>query len=336
MDPLNDYRRFLPAHLQFLKGLCELSHEAIKISKQQFLSSLFVTSELLSKTNFYARINSTIKQSTSNVSTLFTGLLFLIRSINHGNRMISTYGTNFEYIMSWKDIANSYAPTNATIYDHQCSCALHSDCTTAATVIETNSAKTIRIKGLKMGCTPSESFRLSTLECFYDQSCLNLIYQFANHKESQINLTNPLNALSRTISRFSMNTTINGLINELFVEQWKTVVNYTPYFEQCSPLLCSYTYIEKYNLLHTLYVLFGLQGGLSIVLKWICPKLIRIIHKIYEYRNRRRNVVQPISNVETIFNTNSNTDNHDSTLHLAITSVNRIPEYVYFITFVLP
>ncbi|UJR34795.1 hypothetical protein I4U23_027576 [Adineta vaga] len=332
---LNDYRRFLPAHLQLLKGLCELSHEAISIFKQQLLSSLFVTSVLLSETNLDAHLNSIINQNTINASTTFTGLLFLIRSINHGNRMISTYGTNFEYIIPWKNVADRYAPTNATIYDHQCSCALYSNCTTAATLIKANSSETIQIKGLKMGCIPSESFRLSTLECFYDQSCLNLIYQYTNHKVNPINLTNPLSALSRRTSRFSINSTVNKLIDELFIEQWKITNNHRSYFEQCSPLLCSYTYIERYNLLHTLSVLFGLQGGLSLVLQWICPKLIKIIDKMYQYRNRQLNIIQPVSSIETVFNENSNTNDCHSTLHYAVISVDKASEYVCLISIIL-
>jgi len=45
-------------------------------------------------------------------------------------------------------------------------------------------------------------------------------------------------------------------------------------------------------------VLFGLQGGLSIVLKLICPLIVRFVAKIYQYRKRRTNSVQPISSIE--------------------------------------
>ncbi|CAF0967598.1 unnamed protein product [Adineta steineri] len=165
-----DYRRFLSAHLQFLEGLCQLSDQTVNIFTRQFLSSLFVTNELLSEMNFRKRLDLIIEQSKLNVPTTLTHLLYLIRMINNGNAFISTYGTNFKYIHPWKTIYNTYMPTQAIVYDDKCSCGLYSNCTTQATFITTNPSKIIPIKGLKIGCTPSESFRISTLECLYNES----------------------------------------------------------------------------------------------------------------------------------------------------------------------
>ncbi|CAF1440439.1 unnamed protein product [Adineta steineri] len=173
-----DYRRFLSAHLQFLEGLCQLSDQTVNIFTRQFLSSLFVTNELLSEMNFRKRLDLIIEQSKLNVPTTLTHLLYLIRMINNGNAFISTYGTNFQYIQAWTDTYDTYIPTQAIIYDDNCSCGLYSNCTTQATFITTNPSKTIPVKGLKIGCTPSESFRASTLECFYNESCVNLIKEY--------------------------------------------------------------------------------------------------------------------------------------------------------------
>jgi len=292
-----DYRRFLSAHFQFLIGLCQLSKESVNNSINQFLTSLFVTTELLSEKNFISRIDSLIDQSESNAPRTFVRLLSLIQNINHGNRIISTYGTNFEYIARWYDLDESYAPTQALMYDDECSCDLYPNCTTEARFIQTNSSEDIRIKGLKMGCTPSESFRLSTLECFYDQSCFHLIQKYTNYTIS-VNSTNSSAPLSDLTNRFPINTTIDKLINNLFIEKWIKIKNYPFYFGRCSPLFCSYTYTQRFSLLYTITVLFGLQGGLSIVLKLICPLIVRFVAKIYQYRKRRTNSVQPISSIE--------------------------------------
>ncbi|CAF1304469.1 unnamed protein product [Adineta steineri] len=157
-----DYRRFLSAHLQFLTDLCQLSKDTINISIQRFLSSLLLTTELLSETNFRKLINATIKQNQLSAAKTFIRLLSLIRSINDGNAIISTYGTNFEYIFPWEDLSETYAPTRALIYDNECSCGLSSNCTTQANFIETNSSKINLIKGLKMGCKPIYSTTTTT------------------------------------------------------------------------------------------------------------------------------------------------------------------------------
>ncbi|CAF3433755.1 unnamed protein product, partial [Rotaria sp. Silwood2] len=259
-----DYRRFLSAHLQFLTGLCELSMQSVNNSIDQFLSSLFVTVQLLPETDFHERLDLLIEQSKLNAPTIFDNLLFLIRSVNHGNAVISTYGTNFEYVVPWSEVLHdTYASTQAMIYNDECSCGLYMNCLSQASFINQNSSEIIPIKGLRIGCTPSESFHASTLECFYDPSCINLIQDNTNYIKS-INFTSSLNPLSIMKSQYSINATIAELIDNLFIEQWIATINYSSYFEQCSPLLCSYTYIEQFNLLYTVTVLLGLQGGLTI------------------------------------------------------------------------
>lgn len=212
----------------------------------------------------------------------------LIRAINHGNAIVSTYGTNFEYTFESQLIEPGGAVSAASqsvTYDDGCLCQMTSNCTTQAMFIERNAS--IPVPGMKVGCLPSESFRLSTLQCFYEQSCLDLIRNYTNS-------TQRLEPLSSANSRFSMNATFDALMENLFVEQWNTTMNYSSYFSQCSPLLCSYTYEERFNVLSTAIFILGLKGGLVIVLKWICPKVIRVAAHLYRLRRKR---ISPIPSV---------------------------------------
>ncbi|CAF1470536.1 unnamed protein product, partial [Adineta steineri] len=208
-----DYRRFISAHIQYLQGLCRLSQQSVNNAVDESLTSLLVTIELISEQNFYKHLNNSIEQSKSNAPILFSRLLFITRTINHGNAYMSTYGSNFEYISLVTKNGGGYAYTEGMIYDNECSCGLYSNCTSQATFVDENTSKIIPVKGLKIGCTPSESFRLSTLECFYDQSCLNLIQKYTNYHNSST-------PLSTTSSRFPENTTTDELIKNLFNEQW--------------------------------------------------------------------------------------------------------------------
>ena len=291
---MEDYRHFLPAHLYFLQRSCQISIQSVNSSIDQFLSSLFVTPKLLPETFLHTRIHSQIKQSESNASATFAQLVSLIESINDGNAIISAYETNFQHIAYHDVYEISYAITRSIVYDNNCSCGLYQNCTAQANFININSSTAIPIKGLKMGCTPSESFRASTLECFYDSSCISVICQYTNYMNTNKSSYN-LAPLLTNISRYATNTTIDQLINNLFTEVWKTSINYSSYFQHCAPSVCSYTYIQKLNSLYTVTLLLGLQGGLSIVLRWICPQLIRIIFKIHQCCKKRTNVVHPMS-----------------------------------------
>ncbi|CAF1425963.1 unnamed protein product, partial [Adineta steineri] len=309
-----DYRRFISAHIQYLQGLCRLSQQSVNNAVNESLTSVLVTIELLSEENFYNHLNNSIEQSKSNAPVLFSRLLFITRTVNHGNAFISTYGSNFEYISLMTEDMISYAYTEGMIYDNECSCGLYSNCTTQATFVDENSSEMIPVKGLKIGCTPSESFRLSTLECFYDQSCLDLIQKYTNYHNSST-------PLSTNSSRFPENTTIDELIKNLFNEQWFNQSNYSSYYEQCSPLLCSYTDIERFNVLYTITFFLGLQGGLAIVLKWICPKSVRIVSTINRYRKRQRTSIHPDNSLDI---SPDRSVIHNTTLNVEITTTDNI------------
>ena len=231
---------------------------------------------------FHSTLDLLIEQDQFNAPTTFVHLLTLIRNLNHGNAIISTYQSNFQYNFSLES-TEVWIPTEAIIYDENCSCGQFSNCTTQAAFLDNNnSSKVIPINGLMIGCLPSEALRASTLECFYDSACIDLIQQSINDSSQII-------PLSQNISQFSPNTTIAELIDNLFIEQWITTHNYSSYFHQCVPFSCTYSYIERINVLYTVTFLLALQGGLSIVLQWLCPRLVLILFQIFSYRKNKRN-----------------------------------------------
>jgi hypothetical protein len=101
---------------------------------------------------------------------------------------------------------------------------------------------------------------------------------------------NPLN--SSLPSQYSWNRTIvDDLVKQLFIEIWKRPINYTSYFAQCLPLQCTYTYVEQANLFYSITALMGLSSGLTVILQWLCPILIKLVWKIL--RRRYNNAIVP-------------------------------------------
>ncbi|CAF0973874.1 unnamed protein product [Adineta steineri] len=299
-----DYRRFLSSHLQLLFGLCSEAMQSVNSSIDQLLSSFFLTDQLVSPTTIASRINSLVNSSQLNAPNSFVSRLSLIRSINYGNAIMSAYGTNFQYIVPWGNPPYPAAITQALIYDDECSCALNMNCTTQAGFILDDLSTIKPINGLKIGCTPSEALFSSTLECFYDISCINLILEFVDNDNM---LYSPL---SSNNSRFSMNSTVLDLIANVFIEDWLTSIDYPEYFNQCLPSSCSYQYIQRFNWLYTVTVLLGLYGGLSFIFKWLCPKIILLFNQIYQYYRKRRNTIGPISSTTVATITNTLNENH--------------------------
>ncbi|CAF1442578.1 unnamed protein product [Adineta ricciae] len=285
-----DYRRFLSSHLQFLSQLCYRSMKSVNNSIDHFLSSYFVSKLLLPNNKLQAEINLFINQNKLNTPVSFMRYFSLIRSVNHGNAIVSAYESNYIFVNPWINESKSVAITKAISYDGNCSCALNLNCTIQAEFVQNNSDENIKIKGLKMGCTPTEAYLASTLECFYDSDCIHLMLENINNTNSFIDV-NTHSSLRMNNSRFLMNTTILNLINDLFIENWLTTIDYSTYFNQCLPTSCSYTYTQKLNSFYTLTIILGLFGGLSFVLKWICPKIILLVLKLDQYNKKRNNII---------------------------------------------
>ncbi len=282
-----DYRRLISSHNQYLRGLCQISIESINNSIEQLRSQLFISKDLLLEYDFNEQINELIEQTKQNARHNLNSIFFLIRNINFGNAIISTYGTNFKYVANINpesdDFNDNFLKTETEIYDNNCWCALQPNCTSQAYFIGKNSSEEVPLKGLKIGCTPTESFLSSTLECFYDDSCVSAIKEYTNYTYSLESLSN----------QSQINFTIGELVQNLFIDRWLTTKNYSSYYQQCLPLLCSYTYMERFNLIYIASFLFSLQGGLTIVLKWICPKIIQFVIIIKRIRKTRSNTVRP-------------------------------------------
>ncbi|CAF1685887.1 unnamed protein product, partial [Adineta ricciae] len=197
-------RRFLYAHLQLLSGLCSEAIHSVNSYIAQLLSSFFLTDQLVSPITLQTRINTLVNSGQSNAPASFKSRLSLLRAINYGNAIVSAYGTNFEFFNPWVNETYSVAITQPIIYVDGCSCATSMNCTTQAGFIAKDSSTVIPVTGLKMGCTPSEALLSSTLECFYDLLCINLILQHTNN-------TNISSSLSTDTSRYLLNATVMEL-----------------------------------------------------------------------------------------------------------------------------
>ncbi len=93
-------------------------------------------------------------------------------------------------------------------------------------------------------------------------------------------------------SQYSWNKTIiDDLVKQLFIEKWKTSINYTNYFYECSPSQCIYTYVEQANLFYSITALMSLFSGLTVILGRLCPMVIKLSWKIL--RRRYNNAIVP-------------------------------------------
>lgn len=80
------------------------------------------------------------------------------------------------------------------------------------------------------------------------------------------------------------------------MEEWIVNVSYARYFAQCAPNVCTYSYIDDASALYVANTLLGLYGGLTVVLDWWCPYLVKRVHQIKVNHNKKRRI-HPISTI---------------------------------------
>lgn len=101
--------------------------------------------------------------------------------------------------------------TRPMTYNHEngtCSCGTFGDCSQPAAVY----TESIMIPGIRVGCYPLNAALQSTLECLYNQSCVDLLRDI-------FNISTSFSAIDYILpSQFYPNLIVYSLANELLVE----------------------------------------------------------------------------------------------------------------------
>ncbi|UJR22278.1 hypothetical protein I4U23_025338 [Adineta vaga] len=130
------------------------------------------------------------------------------------------------------------------------------------------------IPGLRSGCMPVDSSRQSSLECFFNQTCINTIIHYLATPD-----TNFTAMTSLPSSRFGVTSTVDSIVSQLMVERWGFSMSYDKYFAECAPSSCTYLTTTRNDFLYLLTTLIGLLGGLCTGLAIVVPLAIRFIRR---------------------------------------------------------
>ncbi|CAF4924985.1 unnamed protein product, partial [Rotaria sp. Silwood1] len=96
-------------------------------------------------------------------------------------------------------------------------------------------------------------------------------------------------------SRFMLNSTVEDLTANVFVEQWLYNISYSAFYSKCQPSICAYSVSKRKDLLEVITIVLGLYGGLTLILRFIAPLLISAADLISALVWRRNNNVVPFT-----------------------------------------
>lgn len=271
-----------------LATLCSFSEKILNDSWYTFVQQPFITDQAIPASEFHMRMQMNIAEFKQNTISRYGSAVNLIEA--HTKTMYATGYEDIRLIIErWNDTDTPLNFRPVPAQTNQCSCGLYENCSRSMALYNytnpsdyTTSYMTYNIPSIIVGCFVSTSVYQSSLECFFDRTCVNAL-EIDISSESMDDIP----VLEMNATRFSPNEVIGTFANNLMLETWNENVFFDQYYEQCAPEHCTFSYKSRDNLLKIITTLIGLFGGISMALK-IISKLFTVA--IRSYLRRRTNL----------------------------------------------
>lgn len=276
------------ALFQALASFCRLTRNHILHSIDSFYQQTLISATVLSQTVFQAEVSASIKQMQLTASNDFASQLQLLQILILVNQFVSGLQTNINLLYD-SYISGGWYTTSSPIEfpgpdGSWCACLYRIDCYLSSEItnvfglsspidVPDNFLVLMTIPGMVHGCLPVNGILRSTLECLYDQICLETLLSFFPSSENFLVMS------SLQKSRFKINSTVQDMIDLLMIEEWKTQTSYEDYYRKCAPISCSYIENETDDWPYVLQKLIGLLSGLVLVLGLVLKQIVRFIRR---------------------------------------------------------
>ncbi|CAF3946782.1 unnamed protein product [Adineta steineri] len=285
MESIDDVRITLSFFWQTIAGLCIASNKSWDDVLANFGVTSFITPTAVAERIVRSQAKNALQNQIDLSNTTSVRNLLTFQRIARGNQVVSALQTNFylryapEYL-----IGARISPRMTTQTFGSCNCLNIEGCPRSATFID-NYSHLINVPGMIVDCLIVDGTLASTLECYYDQSCISIL-----HGQLSMNIQ-PLSNTSNKI--FSMYSTVQSIFNKLMIDETITEIRYDKYFSECNCPFCSYSYTRRFDI----YFIFTAVTGSISILSFIIRHIASFIAtKIL----RRKNRILPMENVSTI------------------------------------
>ena len=280
-----DARTVMSSYGQGLQFLCEASRIIVNTEIDNILSTFMVSSDALTTSALQDAIDRySVKDTGKLASQRLISVSNLFNDAVSADMAISAFGTNAGiYIPSGISTTPSRTVNEYRMLDGSlCYCLPTIRCVSPAAIYssipsETRNVLSIDanstfIKGMTTDCYPYGGLLASTLECYYNSSCLQLLV-------SNISAFKPLNLTAS--SKFTLTSTVYDLVNVAMTEEFSYTYSAEVYYAQCAPRFCVYSYMHRSILLSIITTIIGVVGGLSTGLRFIVPPLFGLLRKCW-------------------------------------------------------
>ncbi|CAF1584318.1 unnamed protein product [Adineta ricciae] len=309
-----DFRRSAAFKFQLLRTLCQQSQQTIEKYLEDFYSNSLISNEPISSDEFHIQANYSVGLFQKTTISSFEKLINLTENIVCMNILLAAVDTRF---FTQNYIDQPFAPicyktpkipklnlicdaVNETwrvypegIYDH-IDLYDYSECDSNQN--DKNNISIFIVPGMFASTSLMQSLMHSTLECLFEQLCLDKI---SLHVKKASISKKQFSSLKQDVS--TEKKTIKELSNALFVKEWIVISSYENYFNYCQPLYCQYLDEQRNSFVYIFTTTISLFSGLKLILPWIVLYVIQFI-RMKESQER-----------------STDTDNHTITSKLTLT-----------------
>jgi hypothetical protein len=236
--------------------------------------SIFATPAVLLRSESAALV----EQFISSTRKTFLLSLRLVRNTTQANSLLSALFTNY-YFNAW--LSDTRLNAQIVVYDNLCDCRARDSCIQSLAIYPDSSVSSRRsLPGIYSGCFVLEALLQSNFQCFFDQSCVDLLRSYL-----LLNSTMYTAALDPSLTRrYHSNTSIGDIVDQLMVEKWNWSAIHADYYAACKPNECTYTVTGRNDAMHIITTVIGLIGGMATALKLMVPQLVWVITRLKNNR----------------------------------------------------
>ena len=297
---------FGSSYFQLLSSFCSLVETTINDTYRVFSVNVYTHDQVVPRSILLAQAQEFsdlyIKSTEAETNRSFS----FIRDTTQLNQFITEKGDNFNmFVYSNGEIVMSEGspgylnPLSPGDNTGGCLCISDGSLCGFYPYFTTTGIDRIYLTSLVIKCFSSESVLSSTLACWYDPNCMTLMRN--SYTWIGIPGVMEISLLDSTIeSRFLTDTTIEVIMQGLFIENWTLSFSYDQYYNTCAPISCIYTIEQQFDLFLVVVTAVAVYGGLSKGLRLLIPLLVSLLLLLLRYlRARRSTAVQPSTLIET-------------------------------------
>ncbi|UJR34644.1 hypothetical protein I4U23_027421 [Adineta vaga] len=302
---INDFRTTAKSQFELLTSFCSFSQDAIVQNQIDLRNNELVTIYLLTDIQVQSEIDAKGELFINNLSTRIISFLNYLKLTTQTNHLITALNTNFQITIESNPFSENILIRCEQVrfmskFDFKnisnvMSCGVNNPTSPVSFLNSSNdnifdvffgrdeyNSGTKQVNGFFSGCTPLEALLRSSLDCLYNIKCLELLLNyFPNLNSIHLDLNNSV------LTSLVENHSVNDHFRDLFVKERSITINYSKYFDHCSPSLCTYTTTDRTDISSAITLFISLYGGLVIILRFMVPSLI---HSVMNFKYNSRNI----------------------------------------------